>query len=330
MHRPTTTLDHPDGTLEIVELGDGLREIRVRMHDATRYVSKPTWQTRYPPDLIQTILSVKGPAWVCDEIMRDEDPSYVADPLWLRTMSYVEPDYFAGKRILDFGCGAGASTVIVSRRLPQAEMVGIELSEEFLSIARARADHYGVQNLTLLQSPNGESLPDGIGTFDAILMVAVYEHLLPAERKTIMPLLWSHLKPGGILFLSDTPYRYFFHEGHTTGLPLLNYLPDSLCYAVAKRFSKRLPADVSWQTLLRMGIRGGSVPQIMRDVAAPVDRVAPRGAVADQIDLWYQLSIANQKALPAKTWMRRGFKLLYRLTGIEMVPYLAVALQKPG
>jgi hypothetical protein len=38
--------------------------------------------------------------------------------------------------------------------------------------------------------------------------------------------LWRQLRLGGILFLNQTPHRYYPLEHHTTGLPLLNYLPE--------------------------------------------------------------------------------------------------------
>jgi hypothetical protein len=79
-----------------------------------------------------------------------------------------------------------------------------------------------------LVSPDANSLPPEIGTFDFVMLSAVYEHLLPEERRRVMPWIWSKLKPGGTLFINQTPYRYFPYEHHTTGLWFINYLPDKL------------------------------------------------------------------------------------------------------
>lgn len=60
---------------------------------------------------------------------------------------------------------------------------------EFIEIARARAQHYGLGNVEALQSPDPERLPEGIGEFDFVNLGAVYEHLLPAERRRLLPQL---------------------------------------------------------------------------------------------------------------------------------------------
>lgn len=68
---------------------------------------------------------------------------------WERTdrsfgeLNAVLVDRIAGRarpkaRILDIGCGAGATSLALAKRLPQAEIVGIDLSEELAAAARAR------------------------------------------------------------------------------------------------------------------------------------------------------------------------------------------------
>src|SRR4029450_2941918 len=143
-------------------------------------------------------------------------------------------------------------------------------------------------------SPDPNSLPGGIGPFDFVVFSAVYEHLLPAERRILPPLIWRGLSPGGPLFLHETPFRWSPVETHTTGLPLINYLPDRLAHRVACRFSKRVAPGASWQDLLRDGIRGGTTREIL-DILAQADRrVEPltpcRQGVQDHIELWFRLS----------------------------------------
>ena len=48
----------------------------------------------------------------------EEDPRYVERAIRNDVLGYVEARAFAGKRVLDFGCGAGASTLVMSRMLP--------------------------------------------------------------------------------------------------------------------------------------------------------------------------------------------------------------------
>ncbi len=291
-----------------------------------------TCETSYPVSLIDKILDLKGPAFLCDEILRDESPNYVEKCLKYDLLGYIEEEKFRNKRMLDFGCGSGASTMILARMFPHTEIVGIELEKKLLSIARLRAGHYGYNNIQLMVSPNPESLPSSIGYFDYVVLSAVYEHLLPNERTTILPQIWSILKSGGILFLNQTPYRYFPIEVHSTsGLPFINYLPDKLALYYAQHYSKRNLKNQSWAELLRYGIRGGSTKEILsilsRTPEIPVLLNPSRFGIKDRIDLWY-IQSNKVKYVTIKRLFLLSAKLLKRLIGVTMVPSLSLAIKK--
>ncbi|MGH8290674.1 MAG: class I SAM-dependent methyltransferase [Steroidobacteraceae bacterium] len=285
------------------------------------------WVSRYPLDLIREIHAAKG-LYICDEIMREEDPRYVEHYLRHEVLSYVPPAAFRGKRILDFGCGSGASSVVLARLLPECEIVGVELEERLLRIARLRAQHFGLDRARFLRSPSGDTLPDGLGSFDFVLFSAVFEHLLASERRTLLPLVWRRLNPGGILFLNQTPYRYFPVEAHTTGLPLINYLTDRMTLRIVRRFSRRHSGQVSWERLLRGGIRGGTVSEIL-GILPPDGHPAllePRREVGDRIDLWYGSLSARHRWLKRGIWA--GLKLIKLTSGSVITPSLALALRR--
>jgi SAM-dependent methyltransferase len=46
----------------------------------------------------------------------------------------------ANARILDVGCGAGATSIALAERLPRAQIFGIDLSDDLVAVALARAD----------------------------------------------------------------------------------------------------------------------------------------------------------------------------------------------
>ncbi len=296
-------------------------------------------RSSYPADLIRLILDLKGPGNLLDEIARDEDPLYVQACLEKDIPAYLAPEDLKGKRLLDFGCGAGASTMILARMFPDTDIVGIDLSLDALKIARSRAEFYGLSNVRFLLSPAGDALPEGLGTFDYILLSAVFEHLLPNERGVLLPKVWSLLRGGGILFLDQTPWRYFPLEGHTTRLPFINYLPDRVAHFYATRFSRRVPREQSWQSLLRRGVRGGTVGQIMKILRAcrqpgrAVLLKPHRLGLRDRIDVWhsgYALSIRRKypKAGPIMDMLRYLFKAVKYTTGLTIVPSLSLAIQK--
>lgn len=326
----TETIETSDGRIEITHSQPGIRTVEVFPSDPNQFIAVHSCKTSYSTALIERIVALKGLAWVCDEINRDEDPNYVAKYLLNDLNAYFAPDDFTGKTVLDFGCGSGASTAILARTFPGANFTGVELLPELLEVAKDRARHYGFKNVRFIASPSESALPPDLGEFDFVIMSAVVEHLLPDERLVVLPLLWRQLKTGGYLFLDQTPYRYFPFELHTTMLPLINYLPDRIAFDFAKRFSRRIDATESWESLLRQGIRGATIREIhdILENVSPVKIVECRSDdVKSRVDLWFK-NTNTSRAVTTKRLAKNILNLLERTTGVCMVPDLAVALQK--
>lgn len=327
----TVTVTYDDAIVTVEKLRSGRNRIAVKPLTRGLFIPHNTWETSYPLYLIEQILNLKGPAYLCDEIMRDEDEMYVRHNFKYDILSYVSEEEFRNKRILDFGCGSGASTMVLARMFPEAEIVGVDRDEKLISIAGLRAVHYALKRISFFLSPDNIDLPAGIGGFDYVIFSAVFEHLLHEERNCLLRKIWHLLKPEGIIFIDQTPNRYFPIELHTTGLPLINYFPDMMTYYLAKIFSKRISAHSSWEALLRAGIRGGTVPEIMKilgkDVYAPLLLTPSRLNVRDRIDLWYTSSIIIRFAF-IKTVAVCLLKVLHYVTGITLVPYLSLAVRK--
>lgn len=114
------TLLHESGVATVRELDDGRRRISVEPVDARVFVPRRKWETRYSLDLIEHVLEVKGVGGLCNEIARDESDSMVALYLHHGLLSYLPPEAFRGKRLLDFGSGSGASTLVLARMFPEA------------------------------------------------------------------------------------------------------------------------------------------------------------------------------------------------------------------
>lgn len=326
------TLTHRDALIHISPLNQGRWKVSVEALNKDLYVHQPTCETSYPIDLIQKILDTAGPGFVCDEILRDESPDYVRNFLYYDLLAYVDKEQFKNKTLLDFGCGPGASTMILSRMFPDTKIMGVELDKGLLSIARARAEFYGYDHLTLMTSPSPNDLPPEAVDLDFIVLSGVYEHLLPEERRHLLPRIWKAIKPGGILFLNQTPHSGFPIEIHTTGgLPFLNYLPDRIAHRYAQRCSKRNLKPYSWEKMLRMGIRGGSVKGILRQLGTdshpPMLLEPSQLGLSDRLDLWY----AKYKTI-GSPWMIRSFyygtKAVKLLTGKIMLPNLSLAIKK--
>jgi SAM-dependent methyltransferase len=81
-----------------------------------------------------------------------------------------------GQRVLDVGCGPGALTAELVRRLDPADVAAVEPSEAFVAAARARHPEVDIR-----QAP-AESLPFDDGAFDAALAQLVVHFMADPLR----------------------------------------------------------------------------------------------------------------------------------------------------
>ena len=315
-------IPHADGTVRITELVHG-RRVELLPRPGI-WIARPQIDTTYPSSLIAAMLETVEFAWLCESVARDEDTAALLPELF----AYIAPGTFRDKRILDFGCGTGGSTCMLARHLPNTEVIGVELDAKLLPLARLRAAHYGFgERVQFIPVPSPDSLPE-IGDFDVIVLSAVYEHLLPAERPVLMRRLWSVLRHRGVLFLNQTPHRWYPIETHSTGLPLLNYLPLSLAVPIARRYSRvRSTPNLSRDPRehLRGGLRGATERGVLKCIGDPCAQlIAPLNG--DRVDLWYTRLSPRHRRL--KQGARLAMKAIYRLTGSVFSPNLALAISR--
>ncbi|MBI4366372.1 MAG: class I SAM-dependent methyltransferase [Deltaproteobacteria bacterium] len=92
------------------------------------------------------------------------------------------------RRILEIGCGIGATPWRMARAWPQAEVIGADVSADSIEVAK-----------TCFQRPNltyrAGLIKDGVleGKFDLIVMMDVYEHIAVADRPGLHAALKSLL-----------------------------------------------------------------------------------------------------------------------------------------
>lgn len=132
----------------------------------------------------------------------------IVTPFYLRNKSVVNPQ---GKVILDAGCGSGYKALALAAANPGAKIVGIDLSEESVKLARKRLAHHGIDN-SEFHCLSIEELPKLGQTFDYINCDDVL-YLIP-DLVLGLKSLKLVLKPEGIirgnlhsLFQRDVYYR---------------------------------------------------------------------------------------------------------------------------
>ena len=325
-------IDALEGLIDLTPLPGERTRITLKPHDPQTFVALQSCDTALPLDIIELLANKTPFAWVCEFITRHDD--YVADILRKQLFAYFSPSDFDGKRVLDFGCGSGASTLAMAAMLPGASITGVELDPGNVELANQIAQRKDAKNVRFLVSPSGDCLPPQIGQFDFIVLSAVYEHLLPAERRTVMPLLWEALKPGGVLFINQTPHRYVPLEHHSTGLWFINYLPDKAAHWVARHFarykteSNRSP---DWAVHLRAGLRGGTERGMIADVTCKGGPKATilqpcQNGLKDRADYWLHCTSPRHRLF--KRGVAFGFRICDKL--FDTIPALNVdvALRK--
>jgi SAM-dependent methyltransferase len=230
-------------------------------------------------------------------------------------------------RVLDFGCGLGHSIEVLLERFPNAHFVGVDVNEDVMSEFVARFGGHERVTFVHLKSPLAfEDIGDG---FDLIQLNAVFEHLLPGERKEVMPLLWRRLAVDGYLVLTETPWRWFPIETHTTSLPFVNYMPDRLAL-MAARHCGRYPKTLTWEQALRAGLRGATVGEIMASLECG-DGTTPRLVRSDMTDardmleVWWRGECRQTRQKAFAYNMLAAFR---KVTGIVVSPWVNIVLQK--
>jgi 2-polyprenyl-3-methyl-5-hydroxy-6-metoxy-1,4-benzoquinol methylase len=96
--------------------------------------------------------------------------------------------------VLDFGCGVGRVTIPLARMA--RSVVGYDISERHLGIARARASALGLDNVRLFAI--GEGLPTALERCDVFFSRIVLQHNPPPVIDHVLRTLIRALNPGGI------------------------------------------------------------------------------------------------------------------------------------
>lgn len=120
-------------------------------------------------------------------------------------------------RILDMGCGFGKSTTPLARHIPEAEVVGMELSAPCLKLAAVEAAEMQARNVSYRQADILDSgLPDE--SFDLVTSTQLLHELPVAEIHRALAESFRLLKPGGFVmhldFRTRNPFEAFLMHGH--------------------------------------------------------------------------------------------------------------------
>lgn len=105
------------------------------------------------------------------------------------------------RRVLDLACGTGILTFLLRARFPHSAIVGVDLQEEFLAVARQRAAE-GRDERTTFVSGTAEDAPVE-GGFDTVVSCYLPKY---ADLPRLVPRLAEWLDGGGNLAMQDFTY----------------------------------------------------------------------------------------------------------------------------
>jgi ubiquinone/menaquinone biosynthesis C-methylase UbiE len=117
-----------------------------------------------------------------------------------------------GARILDVCCGCGASAIPAAQAVgAQGSVVGVDLAQRLLEIARRKASLRGLQNIEF-RVGDMMSLEHAASSFDAA--VCVFGIFFVPDMAAAVKELWRVVRPGGQLAIT-TWGPNFFEPGNT-------------------------------------------------------------------------------------------------------------------
>ena len=172
-----------------------------------------------------------------------------------------------GLRVLDLGCGTGASTRALLRAAPYARITAVDASAGMLERARAKRWPSNVRFV----HRSAEELPttDDGGSYDAVFAAYLFRNV--TEPGEVLEAVGSLLRPGG---------RLLIHEYSLSGSPAHRALWNTVCRGVIIPAGTLTGDRALYQHLWRSVLAFDTAPVFARRIAGagfPFVRTVPVG-----------------------------------------------------
>lgn len=171
-------------------------------------------------------------------------------------------------RVLDLGCGTGASTRALLAELPGIDVLGIDASAGMVDRARRRGWPTGRVRF-LVGRAGDRSLTAGEERADAALAAYLLRNIPPAERDDVLRAVHDQLAPGGVLAIQDYSVRVADGTGALDRRACAVW--DAVCWGVVIPLAALVQRDTRLYRYLWRSVRG------MEDVGAWCARLRAAG-----------------------------------------------------
>lgn len=180
---------------------------------------------------------------------------------WLleRMRQHVGFDTYAGKAILDFGCGVRFSQAIINAGLEVGSYVGVDNYLEMVEFLQSEVRdsrfmyhhldaYHPLYNRVGRRMSVNTRLPIAESAFDIVCMFSVITHQNPTDSESIFRMLRRHVAPGGSLFFTyfgDAHIDTFEDRSQEQNGGICFYNPDFLCALVERNGWRKVSAAPS-------------------------------------------------------------------------------------
>jgi ubiquinone/menaquinone biosynthesis C-methylase UbiE len=115
------------------------------------------------------------------------------------------------ERVLDLGCGTGIAARAIAQRPGFAgQVLGIDLSEHFVTTARRLATEEGLQDRIRFESGDSHALSLAPASFDAVVAHTLLSHV--SDPVKVLAEMRRVLRPGGVIGIFDGDYASMTFE----------------------------------------------------------------------------------------------------------------------
>ena len=144
------------------------------------------------PGGIEGVFAVKYAEFARDTpSMRDEYRR-----LAVKTASVIQDG-----RVLEIGPGPGFISIEIAKRLPEVQVVGLDVSETMIEVATGNAHENGISERVSFRRGDASEMPFGEASFDFVISSGSLHHW--KEPKQIFREVHRVLKPGCRALISD-------------------------------------------------------------------------------------------------------------------------------
>ena len=108
---------------------------------------------------------------------------------------------FTNGRILDVGCGFGATAIVLAQSLPQSEVVGVDLSDPLLAFANKMVRDNSMGERITFEKADVQEIPYEDDSFDALINLQML-HIVE-DPIAMLDEMERVLTPDGVLLMAD-------------------------------------------------------------------------------------------------------------------------------